>query len=268
MADMIRFNPFSKRSKSVAVVRLAGAISAGSRGGLSDQSLAPMIEKAFRRGKPDAVALVLNSPGGSPVQSALIGARIRRLAEEKNIPVYAFVEDVAASGGYWLAAAADEIYVDRSSIVGSIGVISAGFGAHEFLERHGIERRVHTAGKSKSMMDPFRPEKEEDVARLTSLLEQIHVVFKDHVLARRAGKLKEGEDLFTGEIWVGEKAIEAGLADGIGHLVPVLKEKFGDDVRLRRYDRSRSLTQRLGMRIANDALDGLEERASFARFGL
>lgn len=268
MALMARLNPFSKRPNTVAVLRLSGVIATGSRGGLSDQGLAPLIEKAFRRGKPSAVALILNSPGGSPVQSALIGARIRRLAEEKNVPVYAFVEDVAASGGYWLAAAADEIYVDRSSIVGSIGVISAGFGAQDFIARHGIERRVHTAGKSKSMMDPFKPEKEEDVARLSGMLEQIHEVFIDHVKTRRGSKLAEGEDLFTGEIWVGEKAIEAGLADAVGHLVPTMKEKFGEKVRFRRYEQRRSVWQRFGARITQDALAGLEERATYARFGL
>ena len=145
--------PFRKKRALVSVVRLSGVISSGSRGQLNDQSLAPVFEKAFSKGKPDAVALVVNSPGGSPVQSSLIGARIRSLASEKKTPVYAFVEDVAASGGYWLAAAADEIYVDHSSIVGSIGVISAGFGAHEFISRYGIERRVYTAGKSKSTLD-------------------------------------------------------------------------------------------------------------------
>ncbi|HSF91002.1 MAG TPA: S49 family peptidase, partial [Paracoccaceae bacterium] len=145
--------PFVKTAPSVAIVRLAGMISASGRATLNDANLAPVIEKAFSKGKPDAVVLEINSPGGSPVQSSLIGARIRRLAEEKKIPVIAFVEDVAASGGYWLAAAADEIYADESSVVGSIGVISASFGVHEFLARKGIERRVYTAGKSKSMLD-------------------------------------------------------------------------------------------------------------------
>ena len=214
------------------------------------------------------MALILNSPGGSPVQSALIGARIRRLAEEKNVPVYAFVEDVAASGGYWLAAAADEIYVDASSVVGSIGVISAGFGAHDFLARYGIERRVHTAGKSKSMLDPFRPEKEEDVQRLTSMLEQIHENFITHVKTRRGDKLVESDDLFTGEIWIGQKAVDQGLADALGHIVPVMKEKFGKGVRFRRYDLRRPFWQRFGAQVAQDALSGIEERAEYARFGL
>lgn len=268
MALMRRWNPFSKRANSVAVIRMAGVIASGSRGSLSDQSLAPLIEKAFKRGKPSAVALVLNSPGGSPVQSSLIGARIRRLAEEKDVPVYAFVEDVAASGGYWLAASADEIYVDQSSIVGSIGVISAGFGAHDFIARHGIERRVHTAGKSKSMMDPFKPEKEEDVARLSDMLGQIHEVFIDHVKVRRGDKLQDGSDLFTGEIWVGSKAVDVGLADHVGHLVPTMKEKFGKDVRFRVYGQRRSMWQRFGSQLSQDALAGLEERAAYAQFGL
>lgn len=265
---MKRFLPFVKSDPTVAVIRLAGAIGTGGRGSLSDEGLAPSIEKAFSRGKPDAVALVINSPGGSPVQSALIGARIRRLAEEKDIPVIAFIEDVAASGGYWLAAAADEIYADVSSVVGSIGVISAGFGAHEFLTRQGFERRVHTAGKSKSMLDPFRPEKAEDIERLTRMLEQIHGNFIDHVKTRRGAKLDQDADLFTGEIWIGRAAQDVGLIDGIGHIVPVLKERFGKKVRFRRYGQKRSLLSRFGAQIAQDAFASVEERAMFARFGL
>ena len=268
MAFMVRLNPFKKRAPTVSVLRLSGTIGAGARGGLSDQSLAPLIEKAFRRGKPSAVALILNSPGGSPVQSALIGAGIRRLAEEKNVPVYAFVEDVAASGGYWLAAAADEIFVDRSSIVGSIGVISAGFGVQDLIAKHGIERRVYTAGKSKSMLDPFRAEKEEDVKRLSGMLEQIHEVFIDHVNTRRADKLADDQDLFTGDIWVGQKAVDVGLADGVGHLVPVMKEIFGDKVRFRRYEQRRSVLSRFGAQVTQDAIAGVEERLTYARFGL
>ncbi|MBC7180071.1 MAG: S49 family peptidase, partial [Roseovarius sp.] len=169
--------PFLNRRPTVAVIRLAGMIGAGPRAPLSDETIGPVIDKAFARGKPVAVALVINSPGGSPVQSSLIAARIRRLAEEKKIPVHAFVEDVAASGGYWLAVAADDIWVDASSVLGSIGVISAGFGANEFLTRQGIERRIYTAGKSKSTLDPFMPEKPEDVTRLKGILEDIHAAF-------------------------------------------------------------------------------------------
>ena len=256
-----------KSDPLVAVVRLTGMIAGGPRG-LSDKGAAPLLEKAFARGKPKAVALVINSPGGSPVQSSLIGARIRRLSEEKEVPVYAFVEDLAASGGYWIAAAADEIWVDATSVVGSIGVISAGFGMHELIERYGIERRVYTAGTSKSMNDPFKPEKEEDVARLKTILEQIHGSFKDHISARRAGKLDPEKDLFTGEIWVGQKAIDVGLADGVGHLVPTMKEKFGEKIQFRVYGQRRSPFSALGTSMIESASHHIEERAAFARFGL
>lgn len=235
---------------------------------LSDEAMAPVIEKAFRKGKPKAVALVINSPGGSPVQSALIAARIRRLAEEKEIPVHAFVEDVAASGGYWLASAADDIWVDENSIVGSIGVISAGFGGHVFLARQGIERRVYTAGKSKSTLDPFLPEKKEDVARLKTLLEDMHSSFIAQIKRRRGDKLTEEVDLFTGEFWLGSKGVDLGLADGIGHVMPKLKELYGDDVRVARYGRKRGFFQRFGAAMVEDAFASIEERAAYARFGL
>jgi serine protease SohB len=265
---MKRFIPFLKNDPTVAVIRLQGVIAAGARGAsLSDVGLAPMIEKAFRRGKPDAVALVINSPGGSPVQSALIGARIRRLSEEKNIPVFAFVEDVAASGGYWLATAADEIWADANSIVGSIGVISAGFGFSELISRYGIERRIYTAGKSKSMLDPFQPEKDEDVARVKALQEQIHKNFIEQVTSSRGAKLAE-RDLFTGEIWVGEQAKEVGLIDDVGHIVPVMKARFGDNVRFVPYQIKRSFLSRFGAKAFGEAVNAAEERASFARFGL
>jgi serine protease SohB len=260
--------PFAKKTPTVAVVRMTGVISLGGRGTLNDTSLAPVLEKAFKRGKPDAVALEINSPGGSPVQSSLMGARIRRLSQENDVPVFAFVEDVAASGGYWLASAADEIFADESSIVGSIGVISAGFGAHVFLARQGIERRVYTAGKSKSMLDPFRPESEEDVARLKGILEDLHQNFIGQITARRGSKLSTEADLFTGEVWLASKAKSLGLIDGIGHLKPILQEKFGEDVRFRRYGLRRSFWSRLGASVLEDAFSGLEERAAYARFGL
>ncbi len=257
-----------KSDPSVAVVRMQGVIAGGTRGTLNDASLGPILEKAFSRGKPVAVALEISSPGGSPVQSSLIGARIRRLAEEKNIPVIAFVEDVAASGGYWLAASADEIYADPSSVLGSIGVISAGFGLQELIGRYGIERRVHTAGKSKSMNDPFRPETDEDVARLDRLLNDIHTNFIDHVTARRGGKLDSTEELFTGEVWLAKRATELGLIDGIGHLKPMLKDRFGDKVRLRRYGVRRPFLSRFGAQVVEDAGQMIEERAAYSRFGL
>lgn len=258
-----------KSPPTVNVVALSGVIAAGGRGGnLNDAGLASLLQKAFKKGKPAAVALQLNSPGGSPVQSSLIGARIRRLADEHNMPVFAFVEDVAASGGYWLAASADEIYVDPSSIVGSIGVISASFGFHELMQRQGVERRVHTAGKDKSMLDPFRPERPADVKRLKALQAQIHDTFIAHVKSRRGSKLSEDGVLFTGEIWVGAKAIDVGLADAVGHLVPVMKERFGDDVRFNAFGPKRSLFQRFGARVLTDTIEQLDEKALWAQFGL
>ena len=263
---MKRWIPFIKKDPHVAVVRLQGAIATSGRA-LSDRGMAEAIEKAFRS-QPKAVALEISSPGGSPVQSSLIAARIRRLADEKDIPVIAFVEDVAASGGCWLAVAADEIFVDRGSVVGSIGVISAGFGLQGTLDKIGAERRVYTAGKSKSMLDPFQAEKPADVKRLKGLLDDLHVYFKDHVSTRRAGKLPEDQDLFTGEIWVGEKAIDVGLADSIGHLVPVMKDRYGDKVRFRRFGQKRSFFSRFGAQIIDDVAVGIEERAAYAQFGL
>lgn len=266
---MKRLIPFFKSKPVVAVLRLEGVISSATRGvTLNDTALAPMIERAFKRRKPDAVALVINSPGGSPVQSSLIAARIRRLADEKKIPVYAFVEDVAASGGYWLASAADEIWVDPSSIIGSIGVISANFGFHDFIDRHGVERRVYTAGKSKSTLDPFQPEKPADVKRLKAILEQMHITFIDQIKRRRDGKLAEGTDLFTGEFWIGQTGVDLGLADGIGHLVPKMQDRFGDKVKLLRYSQKRPLLSRFGAQLVGGALGAVEDRALYARYGL
>ena len=265
---MSKLIPFLKRKPVVAVIRLQGIIAASSSPGrLNDQSLAPLIEAAFRRGKPRAVALVINSPGGSPVQSALIAARIRRLAEKHEIPVHAFVEDVAASGGYWLATAADDITVDANSIVGSIGVISAGFGLHEFIGRYGIERRVYTSGKSKSQLDPFRPENPDDIARLRALQDQVHKNFIAQVKSRRGAKLAD-EDLFTGEFWDGTRAVELGLADTLGQMAPTLEERYGEKLRYRVYGQRRPLLSRLGLSLMGDAMVLAEERALYARFGL
>lgn len=259
--------PFMKSEPLVNVIRLQGAI-ANSGNGLDDPSLASVIEKAFSKGKPAAVALQINCPGGSPVQSSLIAARIKRLSDEKDVPVFAFVEDVAASGGYWLACIADEIHADASSIVGSIGVISAGFGLTGAIEKVGVERRVHTAGTSKSMLDPFKPENPTDVTRLKGWLDAIHENFITHVQTNRGDKLADDPDLFSGEVYIGQRAVDAGLIDGIDHLVPFMKAKFGGKVRLRRYGPKRSLFQRFGARFIGAAWDGLDERVAFARFGL
>lgn len=261
-----------RKPPRVAVIRLSGAIGAAGRfgGGLNDAALAPVIERAFRSGSPRAVALVINSPGGSPVQSSLIAARIRRLADEKGVPVHAFVEDAAASGGYWLACAADDIWADDSSILGSIGVISAGFGFADLIARHGVERRIHTAGRSKSTADPFRPETPEDLDRLRAILEPIHQAFIAHVTARRGARLRiDTPDLFEGAFWAGKQAVDLGLADGIGHLVPRMKQLYGDKVRLVVQGQRRGLLARMGLRAGADALAGVaEERALWARIGL
>lgn len=266
---MKRWIPFVETPAIVAVIRLNGVIASGGRGqSLNDAGLARMIERAFKRGKPSAVALVINSPGGSPVQSSLIASRIRRLADEKNVPVYAFVEDVAASGGYWLASAADEIWIDESSVVGSIGVISAQFGFNDLIARYGVERRVHTAGKSKSTLDPFKAEKPADVKRLKSILDQMHETFINQIKMRRGTKLADDPALFTGEFWIGQTGVELGLADGIGHLVPKMQEKFGKKVKLVPYTMKRPLMSRLGAQAVQDAIYGLDERAEYARFGI
>ena len=258
----------------VAVVRLQGVIAAQGRGAtLNSAGIGPILARAFKAKKPAAVALIVNSPGGSPVQSALIGRHIRRLADETETPVHAFVEDVAASGGYWLAAAADDIHVDDSSVTGSIGVISAGFGFTGALEKLGVERRVHTAGKDKSILDPFRPERDEDIDRLKQIQSRIHDAFIAHVKARRGDRLDlSNEDLFTGAIFVGMEAVEAGLADGVGHATDVLKAKYGEDVRFVQYAPRRPFLRRLApgieRGIVDAALDAVEERATWARHGL
>lgn len=266
MANLLRY---LRPRPAISVIRLEGVIGAGARFGapaMTDAGLASLIEAAFGK-RTVAVALAVNSPGGSAAQSSLIAARIRRLADEKKIPVHAFVEDVAASGGYWLASAADRIHVDPNSIVGSIGVIYAAFGFPEFLARHGIERRVHTAGEDKSLLDPFRPERPRDVERLKRLQAEIHANFIDQVKTRRDGRLADG-DLFTGEIWVGKGAIEVGLADEIGHLAPTMRRLYGEKTPLRLLSPRRPLMRRLGLPGPAELLGGVEERALWSRFGL
>jgi serine protease SohB len=263
---MRRFIPFLPKLPLVPVIRLGGTIGTGSRA-LNDEALAPLIERAFKL-KPVAVALQINSPGGSAVQSSLIAARIRRLADEKKVPVHAFVEDVAASGGYWLACAGDDIWVDHSSLVGSIGVIFASFGFPELMARQGVERRVVTAGRSKSFADPFLPQKAEDIERLKALQGPIHQAFIDHVRASRGARLDQTADLFNADIWAGQQAVDLGLADGVAHLVPKLKQLYGDKVRLIPFGRKRSLFQRFGLNLIDEALGAVEDRALWARYGL
>lgn len=265
---------FIKPRKVVHVVRLKGAIGVGSRfsGSLNAKDLEPLLKRAFTK-RADAVALVINSPGGSAVQSSLIHCRIRELAEEHNLPVFVFVEDVAASGGYWLACAGDEIYADDSSIVGSIGVIYAAFGFDKAISKLGIDRRVHTAGENKSILDPFKPEKKEDVKRILDMQTVIHDSFKALVRKHRAGKLKGDEkELFSGAFWAAAGALERGLIDGIGHLHATLKHKYGDKVVLRNIEAPKGFGRRLGFgafgELPDATLEALEIRALWSRFGL
>ncbi len=267
----------------VGVLSLAGVI--GRMGpvgrGLSLNGLADAIDGAFKLRRLHAVALAINSPGGSPVQSGLIAKRIRDLADEKDVPVYAFAEDVAASGGYWLALAADEIYADENSIIGSIGVISGGFGFTELIKRIGIERRLHTSGDKKAMLDPFKPEKPAEVKHLKGLQAEIHESFKSLVRERRGKRLKAREkDLFSGAFWTGTRALEMGLIDGIGDLRSVMRAKFGDRVKLKPVARRQPFLRRrfgfagpMGRRPepgdwAAAAIAAIEERLIWNRFGL
>jgi serine protease SohB len=259
-----------KPSPVVSVLRLYGAIGLGGPFGrsLDDESLAPLIERAFRPKRLKAVALAINSPGGSPAQSALIAARIRRFADERKVKVHAFCEDVAASGGYWLACAADEIWADSNAIVGSIGVVSASFGFQDAIGRVGVERRVHTAGARKTLLDPFRPEDPEDVERLKRIQRGVHANFIDHVTRARGDRLNGDDDtLFSGDVWLAAEAEQLGLIDGVGHLVPTMRRLYGEDVRFDVARPRKSLLQRLGAPGAAELLAAVEERALFARYG-
>lgn len=276
--------PFS-RKPVVPVLRFTGPIGMATplRPGLSIAAVASSLEKAFKLSKLPSVAVLINSPGGSPVQSNLIFKRIRQLAEESEKKVYVFCEDVAASGGYFLAIAGDEIYADPSSIVGSIGVISQGFGFVDAIGRLGIERRVYTAGLSKSTLDPFLPEKPEDVARLKALQSDVHDVFIGLVKERRAGKLKAPDaELFSGAFWSGPKAMELGLIDGISDVRSKMQTLHGKDVRLQVVEPAKSgLLNRLrrlapsiaardlgGLAFADDLVSAIETRALWSRYGL
>jgi signal peptide peptidase SppA len=224
---------FRRGAAVVPVVRLSGVIGPVTplRPGMTLAGIAKTLEKAFATKNARAVALVINSPGGSPVQSRQIYLRIRQLAHEKNLQVIVFVEDVAASGGYMIACAGDEIYCDPSSILGSIGVVGGSFGMTELIRKIGVERRLYTAGEHKAMLDPFLPEDPDDVARLKSIQREIHAIFIDLVKKSRGTRLKGADDmLFTGEYWAGDTSVSLGLADGIGDLRSTLRARFGDKV--------------------------------------
>ncbi len=275
-----RLLPRSMRSKAavIPVVRLHGTIMSGGgqfRPSLSLASTAGLLDKAFAVDGP-AIAISVNSPGGSPVQSRLIYKRIRDLAAEKNKQVLVFVEDVAASGGYMIAIAGDEIIADPSSIVGSIGVVSASFGFTEMMKKIGVERRVYTAGKNKAVLDPFKPEKKEDIDRLKKLQLEVHETFIDMVKERRGAKLADDPDLFTGLFWTGKKAVELGLVDSLGDMRQILRDKYGPKTQLKLITAPRGLFgRRLGLfgtdmaeAAAQGLLDAGERRALWARFGL
>lgn len=277
------------RKPVVAVLRLHGVItptpSPLGRGTINVNTVESALTRAFDHDRLSAVALAINSPGGAATQSALVAERIRQLADRKKVPVLAFCEDVAASGGYWLACAADEIYAHSSSLVGSIGVVTAGFGLVGLLDRIGVERRVHTAGTRKVRLDPFAPEKPEDVEWLSGLQVQLHDQFASWVRERRGDKLggdgsaaDAADDLFSGEVWTGAKAMELGLVDGLGTLREVIATRY-PDAEVSVAEPKRPLLARLGLGgpgglggSATDrvhaVLDALEARAAWSRFGL
>ncbi|MEL6201545.1 MAG: S49 family peptidase [Pseudomonadota bacterium] len=275
---------FQSDKITVPVVRLQGMIATGGTPfdrTLSLASCAQQLERAFKMKDTPAVALSVNSPGGSPVQSRLIYKRIRDLAAEHEKEVLVFCEDVAASGGYMIACAGDEIFADPSSIVGSIGVISAGFGFVEAIEKLGVERRVYAAGKNKSTLDPFQPAKKEDIALIKELQLEVHDVFIDVVKHSRGAKLADDGDLFTGRFWAGEKAQSLGLIDDLGDMRSVIKNRFGDKTELELISQPRGLLGRrsgasgigfdqsqIGAGLAAGLLTALEERAHWNRFGL
>ncbi len=264
---------------TIAVLRLQGVIGkVGLKGGLTIESLNDSIEKAFKTPKLKALCLIINSPGGSPVQSELIAQRITSLAEKNEIPVYSFVEDVAASGGYWLACAGSEIYASKSSIIGSIGVISSGFGFHEAIEKIGVERRIYTQGNNKSILDPFTKAKESDVRIIKNMQKYIHDHFIDYVKTKRRRKLSQTDDiLFNGEFWTGEVAAEFGLIDGISDLYSFAREKFGDKVKIEYITPKKSwMKQKLGIEspkdlaseIVDEVITKASEYSAYSKFGL
>ncbi|WP_159946837.1 S49 family peptidase [Rhizobium sp. 18065] len=287
MADFLkRLVPkrFRKQGTVIPVVRLHGAIMSGGskfRPALNLASVAPQLEKAFAMKDSPAVALSINSPGGSPVQSRMIFDRIRALAEEKNKRVLVFVEDVAASGGYMLAIAGDEIIVDATSIVGSIGVVSGGFGFPELLKKIGVERRVYTAGENKAILDPFQPEKEGDIEYLKTLQLEIHEIFIDMVKARRGVLLADDPTLFSGLFWTGRRGVELGLVDRLGNMRQEIKTRYGKDARLELISGSKSLfgkrvtgvdafgsIDQIAAQAVSGLADTLEEKALWSRYGL
>ena len=262
-----------RKSKSVSVIPLNGVIAPnmGRRKGLNLNEIDKNIEQAFSVKNLKAVALQINSPGGSPVQSEMIANRIRELSDKNNVPVLAFVEDVAASGGYWLACAADEIIASKASIIGSIGVVSSGFGFSKAIEKIGIDRRLYTSGDNKAILDPFLPENPEDIKRLKAIQNELHTQFITFVKSRRGSKIKDdNKEVFTGAFWSGEKSLEIGLIDSFGEMKCILKERFGSQVKIKEFAPKKKF---FGFSsLLSGALDMLihrfEEKSIFNRFGL
>jgi signal peptide peptidase SppA len=269
-------NKLMPKSDKVAVLRLSGVIGAAGtfKKGLSLEDIEEEIEKAFDVKNLKAVAVQVNSPGGSPVQSELIYNRIRALSAEKKVPVFTFIEDVGASGGYWLACSGDEIYASASSVVGSIGVISAGFGFVEAIKKLGVERRVYHQGENKSILDPFRPENPKDVEILMDLQKDVHEEFKNLVRSRRGSKIKKEDEnkLFSGEFWTGVRAKELGLVDEIGDLRAVMREKYGKKIEFEKVSKPKGWLKRklgvVGGAFADGIVSSISDRALWGRFGL
>ncbi|CAK6515595.1 S49 family peptidase [Rickettsia helvetica] len=270
---------FGDSKDVIAVLRLSGIIGKVSsvQSGLTLESLNELIEKAFKIKKLKALCLIINSPGGSPVQSELIAKRIRDLAKENKIKIYSFIEDMAASGGYWLACTGDLIYASYSSVIGSIGVVSSGFGFHEAINKLGIERRVYTEGKNKAILDPFKPINKDDLKIIKDLQKQVYEHFVDYVKTRRVGKLtQQDEILFNGEFWAGQTALDYGLIDGIGDMYSIMKEKFGDNIKFQYLCAKQPwLKKKLGMsgkiladNFANSLIDTVENKIINDKFDI
>jgi serine protease SohB len=286
MEKIKKYIPFRKKAPQVGVIKLTGVIGASGsfRKGLNLQSIETFLQDAFSNKRITAVALIINSPGGSPVQSDLIQKRIRDLSTEFQKPVFVFCEDVAASGGYWIALAGDEIYANASSIIGSIGVVSAGFGFKEAISKLGVERRIYSTGPNKGMLDPFVDEDPKHIERLKLLQEEIFTLFREWVLSRRGEKLNgTHEELFSGAFWTGIQAKELGLIDGLGDLREIMRNKFGDKVLFKEYAAKTGILSKLGLAgssefslvtdakinsLFSDAMEWIEQRVTWGRFGL
>ena len=286
MEKIKKFIPFRKKAPQVGVIKLTGVIGASGsfKKGLNLQSIETFLQDAFSTKRITAVALIVNSPGGSPVQSDLIQKRIRDLSLEFQKPVFVFCEDVAASGGYWIALAGDEIYANASSIIGSIGVVSAGFGFKEAISKLGVERRIYSTGPNKGMLDPFVDEDPKHIERLKLLQEEIFTLFREWVLSRRGEKLNgTHEELFSGAFWTGIQAKELGLIDGLGDLRGIMRNKFGDKVVFKEYAAKTGVLAKLGLggsssfsmitdakinSLFSDAMEWIEQRVTWGRFGL